>query len=214
MWTFTQIHMYKFRKWRRGEWKIQQTFSTPEVGQNCANEQSTWSDPRSKPHLCPSTTSHLSLVRILSLCLSSTIRRTWERGAVELIPVGIWEIRRYQKKWWGDFPGNPGVWTSLSNAGSAGSIPGQGTKIPPVSLPRHQNTNRSHIITNSVKILKMAHIQKRKKEMMKEKDDRRLKKISLCEGPRTWTQFSFPFATQLLADYISGELVFSSEAPL
>ena len=71
----------------------------------------------------------------------------------------------------------------------------------------------------------MAHIQKRKKEMMKAKDDRRLKKISLCEGPRTWIQSgcqaalvltlsSFPFATQLLADYISGELIFSSEAPL
>lgn len=71
----------------------------------------------------------------------------------------------------------------------------------------------------------MAHIQKRKKEMMKAKDDRRLKKISQCEGPRTWIQLGcqaalvltlscFPFATQFLADYISGELIFTSEAPL
>ena len=29
-----------------------------------------------------------------------------------------------------DFPGGPGVKNSPSNAGSAGSIPGQGTRIP------------------------------------------------------------------------------------
>ena len=38
-----------------------------------------------------------------------------------------------------DFPGSPVVKTSPSNAGSAGSIPGQGIKIPHASRPKHQN---------------------------------------------------------------------------
>ena len=39
----------------------------------------------------------------------------------------------------GDFPGSPVVRTSPSNAGGAGSIPGQGTKIPHASGPKSQN---------------------------------------------------------------------------
>ena len=35
-----------------------------------------------------------------------------------------------------DFPGGPVVKTSLSNAGGAGSIPGQGAKIPHASGPK------------------------------------------------------------------------------
>ena len=38
-----------------------------------------------------------------------------------------------------DFPGGPVVKTSPSNAGGAGSIPGQGAKIPHASRPKHQN---------------------------------------------------------------------------
>ena len=38
-----------------------------------------------------------------------------------------------------DFPGGPVVKTSLSNAGSVGSIAGQGAKIPPASWPKNQN---------------------------------------------------------------------------
>ena len=37
------------------------------------------------------------------------------------------------------FPGDPGVKTSPSNAGGAGSIPGQGVKIPHASGPKNQN---------------------------------------------------------------------------
>ena len=37
----------------------------------------------------------------------------------------------------GDFPGSPVVKTSPSNAGGAGSIPGQGTKIPQASWPKN-----------------------------------------------------------------------------
>ena len=36
----------------------------------------------------------------------------------------------------GDFPDGPVVKTSPSNAGVAGSIPGQGTKIPDASMPK------------------------------------------------------------------------------
>ena len=38
-----------------------------------------------------------------------------------------------------DFPGDPVVKTSPSNAGGAGSIPGQGVKIPHASRPKNQN---------------------------------------------------------------------------
>ena len=36
-----------------------------------------------------------------------------------------------------DLPGGPAVKTSLSNAGSVGSIPGQGAKIPHASWPKN-----------------------------------------------------------------------------
>ena len=39
----------------------------------------------------------------------------------------------------GDFPGSPVVKTSPSNAGGAGSIPGQGAKIPHALRPENQN---------------------------------------------------------------------------
>ena len=55
------------------------------------------------------------------------------------------------------------VKTSPSNAGSVGSIPGQGTKIPRASWPKNQNIkNRSNIVTNSIKTFKTVHIQKKK----------------------------------------------------
>ena len=64
-------------------------------------------------------------------------------------------------KWWGDFPGGPGVKISLSNAGGAGSILARGAKIPHASWPKNQNIkNRSTIVTNSIKTLKMIHIKK------------------------------------------------------
>ena len=41
-----------------------------------------------------------------------------------------------------DFPGGPVVRTLPSNAGSVGSTPGQGTKIPHASGLRNQNTKQ------------------------------------------------------------------------
>ena len=38
-----------------------------------------------------------------------------------------------------DFPGDPGVKTSPSNAEGVGSIPGWGTKTPHASWPENQN---------------------------------------------------------------------------
>ena len=38
----------------------------------------------------------------------------------------------------GSFPGGPAVKTSSSNAGDAGSIPGQEAKIPHASRPKKQ----------------------------------------------------------------------------
>ena len=53
------------------------------------------------------------------------------------------------------------VKTLPSRAGGAGSIPGRGTKMPHASQPKNQNLkNRSNIVTNSIKTLKMVHIKK------------------------------------------------------
>ena len=41
-----------------------------------------------------------------------------------------------------DFPGGPVVKTSTSNAGGAGSIAGQGAKIPESSWPENQNVRQ------------------------------------------------------------------------
>ena len=43
----------------------------------------------------------------------------------------------------GGFPGGPMVKTSPASAGGAGSIPGQGAKIPQASRPRNQNTKQT-----------------------------------------------------------------------
>ena len=57
--------------------------------------------------------------------------------------------------------------TWLSNVGGAGLIPSWEAKILHALWPKNQNThkkNRSNILTNSIKILKMAHIKKKKKK--------------------------------------------------
>ena len=53
------------------------------------------------------------------------------------------------------------VKTSLSNAGGAGSIPGQGVRIPYASWWKNKKPeNRNNIVTNLVQTLKMVHIKK------------------------------------------------------
>ena len=64
----------------------------------------------------------------------------------------------------GAFPGGPVVKTVPSNAGSAGSVPHGGTKIPQSLEPKHQNIKQQYC--NKFKkfewTLKMAHIKKKK----------------------------------------------------
>ena len=57
------------------------------------------------------------------------------------------------------------VETSPSNAGGMGSTPSQGGEIPQyltAGLPPKHINNRSNIATNSIKALKMVHVQKKK----------------------------------------------------
>ena len=63
----------------------------------------------------------------------------------------------------GDFPGGPVVNTSPSNAGGAGSIPGQEDTIPHVSWPKNQDINNSSsIVTNSIDFKNSSHQSKAK----------------------------------------------------
>ena len=55
------------------------------------------------------------------------------------------------------------VKTLRSSAGGVGSIPGRGAKIPHASWPKNQNIE--HVVTNSIKTLKVVHI----KEIFKKK---------------------------------------------
>ena len=74
------------------------------------------------------------------------------------------------KKREGDFAGHPVIKTSLSSLGGASLIPCQGARILHASQPKknqptnkNQNiNNRSNIVTNSIKTLKMVHIKQNK----------------------------------------------------
>ena len=66
-----------------------------------------------------------------------------------------------------DFPGGPVVKTLPSNAGGAGLIPGQRAKISHALGPKNQNINRSNVVKNSTKTLKMVHIKKKKKSYLR-----------------------------------------------
>ena len=68
-----------------------------------------------------------------------------------------------------DFPPGPVVKTSPSNAGGVGSIPGWGAKIPMPQGKKQNINNRSNIVTNSIKTLKikMVHI----KNILKKLDE-------------------------------------------
>ena len=68
-----------------------------------------------------------------------------------------------------DFPGSPVVKTLPSNVGAVGPISGQGAKIPQSCGQKSKTQHRNDIVTNSVKTLKMVHIKKKKKEVLKKK---------------------------------------------
>ena len=63
-----------------------------------------------------------------------------------------------------DFPGGPVVKTSPSNAGVAGSISGQGAKIPHAPRPKNQNVKQKQYCNKFDKDLKIVHIKKKKKK--------------------------------------------------
>ena len=68
-----------------------------------------------------------------------------------------------------DFPGSPVVKLPLPMRGYR-LIPGKGGKIPHTLGPKNQNfkkEDRSNIVTNSIKTLKMVHDQKKKKKSLK-----------------------------------------------
>lgn len=54
-----------------------------------------------------------------------------------------------------DFPGNPDIMTLPSNVAGAGSIPGQGVKIPHALGPKILNVKYKQYVTNSIKSLKI-----------------------------------------------------------
>ena len=57
-----------------------------------------------------------------------------------------------------DFPGDPVVKTLLSNVGGSGLIPGWGATSHMSWDQKFKTENRSNIVTNSIKTLKMVHI--------------------------------------------------------
>ena len=63
-----------------------------------------------------------------------------------------------------DFPGDPVVKTSPSNAGAAGSIPGQGAKIPHVLQPKNQNIKHKQYCNEFSKDFKNGPHQKNLKK--------------------------------------------------
>ena len=60
-----------------------------------------------------------------------------------------------------DFPRGPVVKASPSNAGGAGSIPGQGAKIPRASRPKNQNIKQKRYCNKFSKDFKNGPHQKK-----------------------------------------------------
>ena len=65
----------------------------------------------------------------------------------------------------GNSPGGPVVRTSLSSAAVAGSIHSQGAKTPTcLRAKKPKPYNKSNIVTNPIKTVKMVHIKKKQKD--------------------------------------------------
>ena len=62
----------------------------------------------------------------------------------------------------GGFPGGPMVKTSPASAGGAGSIPGQGVKIPQASWPKNQNIKHKQCCDKFNKDFKTGPFKKKK----------------------------------------------------
>ena len=59
-----------------------------------------------------------------------------------------------------DFSGSPAVKTLSSHAADAGSIPGQGAKIPHTSWPKNKNIKQKEYCNKFNKDFKVIHIKK------------------------------------------------------
>ena len=92
-----------------------------------------------------------------------TSKSSWlqfSNANVILVFGSIWD-RFVLIKWtFRNFPGHPGIKTSPSNAGAAGSIPGQGAKILHALWQKTKKQKRSNIVTNSIRTVKMILIKK------------------------------------------------------
>ena len=62
-----------------------------------------------------------------------------------------------------DFPDSPVVRTLPSNAGGAGSIPGQGARVPHASQPKNRNVKQKQYCDKFGKDFKNGPHQKKKK---------------------------------------------------
>ena len=74
------------------------------------------------------------------------------------------ETANRKRVYLGDFPGGPVVKTSPSNAGGAGSILGQGAKIPHASWPKNQNIKQKQYCNKFNKDFKNGPHQKNLKK--------------------------------------------------
>ena len=64
------------------------------------------------------------------------------------------------------------VKTLPSNEGGVGSIPSQGAKTPYASWPKKmKHENRSNVVINSIKTLKMVHNNKKNYSKKKKRED-------------------------------------------
>ena len=70
-----------------------------------------------------------------------------------------------------DFPHGPVVKTSPSSARGAGSIPGQGAKIPHASWPKNQNIKQKQYCNKFKEDIKNGPHQQQKKSLKKKDKD-------------------------------------------
>ena len=94
-----------------------------------------------------------------------------------------------------DLPGGPVVKTLPFNAGSVGSISGQGVKIPHALGSKKPNIKQKQFVTNSIKTLKMVHI-KKKKKLLKKKEESRTEATLLLEAMSSHHPKSSPSSSQ------------------
>ena len=84
------------------------------------------------------------------------MRTRWNSAEEEF----FFKVELLLKNYFGDFPGCPVVKTLPSNAGGAGSIPGQEAEIPHASWPKNQNIKQKQYCNKFNKDFKNGQHQK------------------------------------------------------